>query len=47
MTLDFVGGRGIRRAGRVGKVGATLHRLFLRILYPGLINRPGLNAGGV
>ena len=28
-ALDLVGGRGVRRAGRVGKVGVTSRRIFL------------------
>ena len=34
MTLDLIGGRGSVRVGRVGKVGATLRRIFLRGLWP-------------
>ena len=46
MTLDLVGDRGIGRAGRVGKGGATPRRLFLCGLWPSRINIPSLYEGG-
>ena len=42
--MDIVGGKGRRKSGRVGKVGATFRRLFVCRLWPGRIDRPGLAA---
>ena len=44
---NIVGGRGRGRAVRVGKGGVTFFRLFLCGLWPGQIDGPGLDAGGV
>ena len=42
---SFFGGNRSRRAGQVGKGGATPRRIFLHRSWPGSINRLGLVAG--
>ena len=46
-SMYIVGVRRCRRTGQVGKGGATPHRLFLRVLWPGCINAPVMVAGSV
>ena len=45
--MDLVGGRGDGRVGRVVKVGVTPCHLFLHGPWPGCIDGPSLDAGGI